>query len=77
MPKAKVRVGKSSVYMTRKNRIGYRKGGKSAHQMKTDDLLAVLTNDSQKRWKSNAMRVLRLRGVEVPVSSEVQEVQEG
>jgi len=49
----------------RKFRIGTRSGGTSAHVMSTSALMNVMANPDMKGDHSNALAVLRLRGVAV------------
>ena len=46
----------------RKFRIGNRKGGTSALDMTTKDLLDVLSNPDKKKYHSKAVAVLKHRG---------------
>jgi len=69
MPKMKRRAkgarASSATVIRSKFRIGTRKGGKSALQMSSDDLKAVLNDTNKTKFHSNAISVLRMRGIEV------------
>jgi len=61
----KTPLGVTKLNAPRKFRIGNRKGGLSAHVMSTAKLMDVATNPDMKGDHSNAMTVLRLRGVSI------------
>ena len=69
MPKQRKRVQKGQVVkkenVLRKHRIGNRKGGVSAEQMSTTDLIAVLANDNKTKYHKNAAIVLRTRPINI------------
>lgn len=69
MPKQRKIVVKGQVKkkqnVKRKFRIGNRKGGVAAEQMSTQDLIAVLANESKRKYHKNAAAVLRTRPINI------------
>ncbi len=69
MPKLRKRVKKGQVIkksnVLRKFRIGNRKTGDSAEQMNTEDLIAVLANESKSKYHRNAASVLKTRTINI------------
>ena len=67
MPKlrkrAKGQQRSSAINVRRKLRVGTRKDGVSALQMTTEALKTALTEDNKKRWHSNIVTVLNMRGI--------------
>ena len=53
-----------------KFRIGTRKSGTSALVMSSKALLEVLTDSNKKKWRTNAIEVLKMRGIQVSVDQE-------